>query len=137
MKYKVPTFHSTRDQADIDERALIEIDKRKSRETFNKSLSNWSLFWFVFSLISYVLVARFYPNSNTNEMVGYIDLMFGAFLVYTNTIGGSRFITGGGLVNHKILLKAHLDSRKRVRTKWLGPVLGMVIGVIMLITSAF
>jgi hypothetical protein len=136
MKFKVPTFHETANQGVLDEAALLEIDKQKQKEALSKSLSRWTLFWFSFTVIAYLIVSRVNPTADTDEIVGYINFAFGGLLLYTSLYGGSQYLAGGGLVDQKISLKDYVDSRQRVFSKWTGPLLGMIIGIIMIIASS-
>lgn len=131
MSFKVPTFHDAGEQGNIDETELKEIENKNHSDVKLKSFSTWMFFWFGFSAIVYLIMLRVNPNSNILEIVGYVDLSFGGLLVYTNAIGGSQFMAGGGLVDSKIIMRDYVDSRARVFSKWMGPTIGVLLGILM------
>lgn len=135
MSFKVPTFHDAGEKGDVNEEELSAIDQSNANEVMIKSISAWIFFWFIIALISYLIIGRINPNGNLEEITGYAIFVIAGLLIYTNSVGGSQFMTGGGLVNHKIVMKDYVDSRKRVFTKWMGPSIGILLGVVLVIVS--
>ena len=131
---RVPTAHEREMRGEKEDQPLMIGEKKETPNSFLTKYMQWILFHAIVFLIALYIAYTFNPVLQAIQYAAIVLILFSSVLLYGSFNSGTKMVLPGmAYVPGTGAIEDVTNFRQRMFSNYMGPSLGLIIGLIILI----
>ena len=131
---RVPTAHEREIRGEKEDQPLMIGEKKESSNSFLAKYMQWILFHAIVFFVAFYIMYTFNPLSQTIQYAAIVLILFSSVLLYGSFSSGTKMVLPGmAYVPGTGAIEDVTNFRQRMFSNYMGPSLGLIIGLVILI----